>query len=189
MEEMWSPELHLCWFGAPPPPETQVQANPPFRTPEYGGGDNDVDRLRREKVGKQPRVNPEFASDVAGLQANKYDHEASKATYSKVPSDFIRTALVGFLVGTDVHIGFSTMDAKVNDTKILIKKLVLDPNMNRGMAVGVGSSSSSSSSSISTSSSSSSSSAPPPPQPKPAAKGRSSKPVPKRGTQSRLAFN
>ena len=42
----------------PPPPESQVQANPPFRTPEYGGGDNDVDRLRREKVGKQPRVNP-----------------------------------------------------------------------------------------------------------------------------------
>ena len=81
---------------------------------------------------------------MAGLQANKYDHEASKATYSKVPSDFIRTALVGFLVGTDVHIGFSiTMDAKVNDTKILIKKLVLGPNMNRGVAVGVGSSSSS----------------------------------------------
>ena len=37
----------------------------------------------------------------------------------------------------DVHIEFSTMDAKVNDTKILIKKLVLDPNMNRGLAMGV----------------------------------------------------
>ena len=81
-----------------------------------------------------------------------------------------------------MHIGFSTMDAKVNDTKILIKKLVLDPNMNRGVAVGVGNSCSSSSNS----SSSSSSSAPPPPQPK---LGRSSKPVPKRSTQSRLAFS
>ena len=85
-----------------------------------------------------------------------------------------------------MHIGFSTMDAKVNDTKIVIKKLVLDPNMNRGLALGVGSSGGSGSN---TSSSRSSSSAPTPPQPKPAAKGRSSKLAPKCSTQSRLAFN
>ena len=66
-----------------PPPETQLQALPPFHTPEYGGGDSDVDRLRREKVRKQPRVNPEFASDVAGRQANKYDHEAPKPRTAK----------------------------------------------------------------------------------------------------------
>ena len=29
------------------------------------------------------------------------------------------------------------MDAKVNDPKILLKKLVLDSNMNRGVAVGM----------------------------------------------------
>ena len=54
-----------------PLPKTPVQASLPFRTPEYRGGDGDVERLRREKKGKHPRVNPEFALDVAQLQANK----------------------------------------------------------------------------------------------------------------------
>ena len=94
--------LQYTMHAAPlQPPETEVRAWPPFRTPLYGGGDSDRESLRRPEKGRVAPVPEDFQADLDLLARLK----ESKETYKRVPETLYLGTVVVYLEGVHVRLG------------------------------------------------------------------------------------